>query len=80
MCDRLHIADPRPMHISPIIEPRQGAVMTGPSYEEKRQIFERHFLLGQLSSDEIDTLLHFARTERYAADDEIYVKGSPAKA
>ena len=67
------------MHISPIIKPCQGAVMTGPSYEEKRQIFERHFLLGQLSSDEIDTLLHFARTERYAGGDEIYAKGSPGE-
>jgi hypothetical protein len=38
--------------------------MIGPTYKEKRQIFERHFLLGKLSGDEIDTLLHFARVER----------------
>ena len=54
-------------------------VMTGPTYEEKRQIFERHFLLGKLSRDEIDTLLHFARVERYRAGDEIFSKGSPGQ-
>jgi CRP/FNR family transcriptional regulator, cyclic AMP receptor protein len=50
--------------------------MTGPTYEEKRQIFEGHFLLGKLSPDEIDTLLHYARVERYPAGEEIYAKGS----
>jgi CRP/FNR family cyclic AMP-dependent transcriptional regulator len=51
--------------------------MTGPTFEEKRQIFERHFLLGKLSGDEIDTLLHYARVERYSAGSEIFSKGSP---
>jgi len=51
--------------------------MTGPTYEEKRQIFERHFLLGKLSGDEIDTLLHYTRVERYPAGSEIFSKGSP---
>jgi CRP-like cAMP-binding protein len=50
--------------------------MTGPTYEEKRQIFERHFLLGKLSGDEIDTLLHYARVEHYPAGREIFSKGS----
>jgi CRP-like cAMP-binding protein len=50
--------------------------MAGPTYEEKRQIFERNFLLGKLSPDEIDTLLHYARVERYPAGEEIYAKGS----
>jgi CRP/FNR family cyclic AMP-dependent transcriptional regulator len=54
-------------------------VMIGPTYEEKRQIFERHFLLGKLSGDEIDTLLHFARVERYPSGEEIYAKGSPGQ-
>jgi CRP/FNR family transcriptional regulator, cyclic AMP receptor protein len=54
-------------------------VMIGPTYEEKRQIFERHFLLGKLRGDEIDTLLHFARVERYPAGEEIYAKGSPGQ-
>ena len=51
--------------------------MAGPTYEEKRQIFERHFLLGKLSGDEIDTLLHYTRVERYPAGSEIFSKGSP---
>jgi len=51
--------------------------MTGPTYEEKRQIIERHFLLGSLSSGEIDTLLAYSRVERYPAASEIYAKGSP---
>ena len=50
--------------------------MTGPTYEEKRRIFEGHFLFGKLSPDEIDTLLHYARVERYPAGEEIYAKGS----
>lgn len=53
--------------------------MTSPAYEEKRQIFERHFLLGKLSGDEIDTLLHYARVEHYRAGDEIFAKGSPGQ-
>jgi len=51
--------------------------MAGPTYEEKRQIFERPFLLGKLSGDEIDTLLHYTRVERYPAGSEIFSKGSP---
>jgi CRP/FNR family transcriptional regulator, cyclic AMP receptor protein len=52
--------------------------MTGPTYEEKRQIFERHFLLGKLSSSEIDKLLTYSRFERYPAGHEIFAKGSQA--
>jgi len=51
----------------------------GPTHEEKRHIFERHFLLGKLSRDEIDTLLHYARVKRYPAGHEIYAKGSPGQ-
>ena len=50
--------------------------MTGPTCADKRQIFERHFMLGKLSGDEIDTLLHYARVERYTAGREIFSKGS----
>jgi CRP-like cAMP-binding protein len=53
--------------------------MTGPSYQEKRQIFEQHFLLGKLSSSEIDTLLAYSRVEHYPAGREIYAKGSPGE-
>jgi CRP-like cAMP-binding protein len=51
--------------------------MTGPTYDEKRRIFERHYLLGKLSRGEIDTLLAYSRVERYPATVEIYAKGSP---
>jgi CRP/FNR family cyclic AMP-dependent transcriptional regulator len=51
--------------------------MNGPTHQEKRQIFERHFLFGKLSGDEIDTLLHYARVESYRAGQEVFAKGSP---
>jgi CRP-like cAMP-binding protein len=54
-----------------------GSVMAGPTYEEKKQIFERHFLLGKLTTSEIDTLLTYSRVERYRAGKEIFAKGSP---
>jgi CRP/FNR family transcriptional regulator, cyclic AMP receptor protein len=53
--------------------------MESSTQEEKRQIFERHFLLGKLSRDEIDTLLHYSRVERYPAGREIFAKGSPGQ-
>ena len=53
--------------------------MDGPTHDEKRQIFEGHFLLGKLSRDEVDTLLHYARVERYPAGHEVYAKGSPGQ-
>ena len=43
----------------------------------KATIFERHFLLGELSRNEIDALLTYARVERYPAGREIFPKGSP---
>src|ERR1700730_2293658 len=55
----------------------KGTVMAGPTYEEKKQIFERHFLLGKLSAAEIDTLLTYSRVERYPAGREMFSKGSP---
>jgi CRP/FNR family transcriptional regulator, cyclic AMP receptor protein len=55
----------------------KGIVMTSPTYEEKRQLFKRHFLYGKLSDQEVDTLLAFSRVERYPAGLEIYAKGSP---
>ncbi len=53
--------------------------MTGPTFEEKRRIFEQHFLLGKLSTAEIDQLLTYSRVERYPAGEEIYPKGSPGQ-
>jgi len=53
--------------------------MSSPTHEEKRQIFERHSLLGKLSRDEIDTLLHYARVKRYPAGHEIFAKGDPGQ-
>ena len=49
------------------------------SHEENRWILERNFLLGKLSPGEMDTLLHYARVERYPAGEEIYSKGSPGQ-
>lgn len=51
--------------------------MAGPTQEEKRELFERHFLLGRLNSQEIDALLAYTRVERYRAGREIFCKGSP---
>jgi CRP/FNR family transcriptional regulator, cyclic AMP receptor protein len=51
--------------------------MDSPRHEEKRQILERHFLLGKLSSAEIDALLAYARVERYRAGREVFAKGAP---
>jgi CRP/FNR family transcriptional regulator, cyclic AMP receptor protein len=53
--------------------------MNSPTHQEKRQIFERHPLFGKLSRDEIDTLLHYVRVERYPAGYEIYAKGDPGQ-
>lgn len=49
------------------------------AHEEKRKIFERHFLFGKLSANEIDTLISYARLERYRAGREIFAKGSPGQ-
>jgi len=51
--------------------------MNSPTHEEKRKIFERHFLFGKLSGSEIDALISYARVERYRAGREIFAKGSP---
>src|SRR5215471_9553064 len=51
--------------------------MNSPTHHEKRQIFERHFLFGKLSTDEIDSLIGYTRVEEYQAGREIFDKGSP---
>lgn len=53
--------------------------MNSPTHEEKRQIFQRHFLFGKLSPAEIDTLISYARVERYRGGREIFAKGSPGQ-
>jgi CRP/FNR family transcriptional regulator, cyclic AMP receptor protein len=53
--------------------------MSSPTHEEKRQIFQQHFLLGKLSPNEIDALISYARVERYPAGREIFAKGSPGQ-
>jgi CRP-like cAMP-binding protein len=50
--------------------------MASLTYREKRQIFERNFLLRRLSENEIDTLLKYSRVERYPLGQEIFAKGS----
>jgi CRP/FNR family transcriptional regulator, cyclic AMP receptor protein len=49
------------------------------SHDEKREIFERHFLFGKLYANEIDALISYARVERYRAGREIFAKGSPGQ-
>src|SRR5215470_7170516 len=56
-----------------------GTFMNFPTHEEKRQIFEQHFLFGKLSTGEIDSLIGYTRVERYPAGREIFDKGSPGK-
>jgi len=51
--------------------------MSSPTHEEKRQILQRHFLLGKLSPNEIDALISYAWVERYPTGREIFAKGSP---
>jgi CRP-like cAMP-binding protein len=53
--------------------------MNSPTHEEKRQIFQRHFLFSKLSASEIDALISYARIERYPAGREIFAKGSPGQ-
>jgi CRP-like cAMP-binding protein len=51
--------------------------MNSPTHQEKRQIFERHPVFGKLNAGEIDSLISYARIERYPAGREIFAKGSP---
>ena len=53
--------------------------MPAPMHEQKRDLFQRHFLLGKLEPGEIDTLAMRARVESYRAGQEIYAKGSPGR-
>lgn len=53
--------------------------MNSPTHNEKRQIFEQHFLFGKLSIDEIDSLIGYTRVEQYPAGREIFDKGSPGQ-
>ena len=48
-----------------------------PMHEQKRDLLQRHFLLGKLEPGEIDTLATRARMESYRAGQEIFAKGSP---
>ncbi|MGH7054711.1 MAG: Crp/Fnr family transcriptional regulator [Stellaceae bacterium] len=53
--------------------------MTAPTHAQKRDLFQRHYLLGRLDPGEIDTLATRARVERYPAGGEIFTKGSPGR-
>ena len=48
--------------------------MNSPTHQEKREIFERHFLFGKLSAGEIDSLISYARVEHYPAGHEIFAQ------
>jgi CRP/FNR family transcriptional regulator, cyclic AMP receptor protein len=51
--------------------------MAAPMHEQKRDLFQRHFLLGKLEPGEIDALAARARVASYQAGQEIFAKGSP---
>src|ERR1700747_3115253 len=53
--------------------------MAAPIHEQKRDLFQRHFLLGKLEPGEIDTLATRARVESYQAGQEIFARGSPGR-
>ena len=53
--------------------------MAAPTQEEKRELLERHFLLGKLQRKGIDAVLAHARVERFATGREIFAKGSPGR-
>jgi CRP/FNR family cyclic AMP-dependent transcriptional regulator len=53
--------------------------MDGSTHQDKRRIFEQHFLLKLLSPCEIDALISYSRVERYPAGREIFAKGSPGR-
>ena len=53
--------------------------MAAPIHEQKRELFQRHFMLGKLEPGEIDTLARRARVESYRAGQEIFAKGSPGR-
>jgi CRP/FNR family cyclic AMP-dependent transcriptional regulator len=49
------------------------------SHDEKRKVFERHFLFGKLGAGEIDALIGYSRVERYRAGRKIFAKGAPGQ-
>jgi CRP/FNR family cyclic AMP-dependent transcriptional regulator len=53
--------------------------MTAPTHAQKRDLFQRHYLLGRLDPGEIDALATRARIEQYPAGREIFAKGSPGR-
>ncbi len=53
--------------------------MNSPTHQQKRQIFEHHPLFGKLTANEINSLISYARLERYPAGHEIFAKGSPGQ-
>src|SRR5690242_2586946 len=53
--------------------------MAAPMHEQKRDLFQHHFLLGKLEPGEIDTLATRARVASYRAGQEIFAKGSPGR-
>jgi CRP/FNR family cyclic AMP-dependent transcriptional regulator len=56
-----------------------GTFVNSPAHNEKRRIFEQHFLFGKLRIDEIDSLIGYTWVEQYPAGREIFGKGSPGQ-
>jgi CRP/FNR family cyclic AMP-dependent transcriptional regulator len=53
--------------------------MAVPTHAQKRDLLQRHYLLGRLNPGEIDALAAHARVESYPAGREIFAKGSPGR-
>jgi CRP/FNR family cyclic AMP-dependent transcriptional regulator len=53
--------------------------MAVPTHTQKRDLIQRHYLLGRLDPGEIDVLAAHARVESYPAGREIFAKGSPGR-
>lgn len=49
------------------------------NHNEKRKIFERHFLFRKLSASELDALISYCRVVRYPGGRQIFAKGSPGQ-
>ena len=62
-----------------IVRSHAGSMTTSKAALGVRDLLSGHFLLDRLEPDELDSLLAFARVERYQANDVIFRKGDPGQ-